>query len=190
MSPEDLLRLDAVTQFAVNALALHETWEFGHSKRSAELIERLAMEMDIPTIDIVLLKYLAQLHDIGKFGIPDVVLSRRRLSVADMDMIRGHPVNGANLIKDMGFDERIHLSILQHHEYWDGTGYPNGLKGNEILLWPRMLLVVDTYDAILSERASHKARTVTQAMKIMEKEAGVKSDPEIFDIFKKMMSYG
>lgn len=190
MLPDDFLRLDAITKFAGEVMALHETWEFGHGRRSSELIENLALKMDIPTVDIVMIKYLAQLHDIGKLAISDTVLSRRKLSVADMDAIRMHPVNGANIIKKMNFDERIYLGILQHHEYWNGSGYPHGLKGIEISLWARMLLVVDTYDAICSERASHKARTVEQALKIMETESGIKSDPVIFGVFKRMITNG
>ena len=188
MLADDLFRLDAVTEFALNAMALHDTWEIGHSIRTAELIEELAFEMELRTADIVLLKYLAKLHDIGKLGISDVILSRRKLSVSDMDTIRGHPFNGAALIKDMNFDERITLGILQHHECWDGSGYPSGLIGTQITLWARMLLVVDTYDAICSERAEHKARTMTETLKIMEREQGVKSDPDIFRVFQKMMT--
>ena len=185
MSLDNLLRLDAVAEFANNALTLVDTWEVGHGMRMAARIEVLAQEMDIPTVDIVLLKYVAILHDIGKIGIPDNVLHRRKFSVSNMDTMKGHSNNGADLIKDMRFDSRIEAAIRQHHECWDGTGYPEKLIGLQISLWARMLSPVDCYDAITNTRSDRKARTITEALKIMDMESGTKFDPEIFAAFKR-----
>jgi len=187
MSSDNLLRLDAVAEFANNALTLVDTWEEGHGMRMAARIEVLAQEMNIPTSDIVLLKYVAILHDIGKIGIPDNVLHRRKFSVSNMDTMKGHSNNGADLIKDMRFDPRIEEAIRQHHENWDGTGYPEKLIGLQISLWARMLSPVDCYDAITNTRSDRKARTITEALKIMDMESGTKFDPEIYAAFKRAM---
>jgi len=185
MNADDMLRLSAVVEFADNALCFVDTWERGHGKRSKVLMENLALEMNILTADIVLLKFLAQIHDIGKIGIPDNILHRRKFSVSNMDTMRGHPINGYNLIKDMRFDNRIGIAIWEHHEWWNGKGYPRGLRGTDISLWARMLSPVDSWDAITSDRSDRKARTITEALKEMEKENGLKFDPEIFAAFKR-----
>lgn len=187
MSADDLLRLDAVAEFADNAICLVDTWERGHGARTAGLVETLAQEMNIDTADIVLLKYLAHLHDLGKLAIPDNILHRRKFSVSNMDTMKGHPLNGYNLIKDMRFDDRIGIAIWEHHEKWDGTGYPRGLKGFEISLWGRIISVVDSWDAITSDRSDRKARTITAALKEMEMDNGTKFDPDIYAAFRRTM---
>lgn len=187
MSVDNLLRLDAVAQFANDALCMVDTWEEGHGARTANLIEALAQEMNMSTADIVLLKYTAILHDIGKIAIPDNILHRRKFSISNMHTMEGHPEDGYNLIKGMRFDERIEIAVLEHHEKWDGTGYPRQLKGLEISLWGRMMSVVDSWDAITSDRSDRKARTVSAALLEMEADNGIKFDPDIYAKFRKVI---
>lgn len=179
----DMLRLETTAHVIANMFRLCDAWEVGHGQRSVNLIEKLAHVMSLPQHDIDMLKYIAVIHDVGKIGISDALIHRKRMTISDWDTMRGHPLNGANVIKPLNFDERIYITILQHHECWDGSGYPYGIKSLDISLWARMLLVVDTYDAISSERVSHPARTHTETIKIMKRERGVKSDPNIFDLF-------
>ena len=189
MKADDLLRLAAVAEFADKAICLVDTWECGHGERAASLMEELALEMNVKTADVVLLKYLMRLHDIGKLAIPDNILHRRKFSVSNMDTMKGHPYNGYMLIKDMRFDERLGIAIWEHHEKWDGSGYPRGLKGLEISLWGRMASVVDSWDAITSDRSDRKARTIAAALKEMEKDNGTKFDPDIYAAFKRTIKH-
>jgi putative nucleotidyltransferase with HDIG domain len=189
MKPEDHLRITAVIEFVENTIALIFS-EDGHLIRCEKLAYDLAIELGVSFEEIVLLKYATRLHDIGKLGIPEHILSRKKLTKAEMDMIRGHPARGVGLLKNMQFDQRIVEAINYHHEWWNGGGYPNGLRGEEIPLFSRIIGIVDAFDGITSERVYHPIRSITEALKIMETEAGKKSDPVIFKVFKKMMTRG
>lgn len=172
MLTEDHLRITAIIKFMDNVISLHHHYEDGHEKRCEALVEKIALEMELPITDIVLLRYASRLHDIGKIGISEHILSRRHLAKSEMDMIKGHPVRGAALLDGMGFDEKISLAIRHHHENFDSSGYPDGLAGEQIPLWSRIILIADTYDGITGERVYHAPRTITETLKIMEGEAG------------------
>lgn len=187
MSADDHLRMSAVIEFAENVATLHHFFEDGHVERCTTLAYDLAVELDMPMGDIVLLTYVTKLHDIGKIGISEHVLARKRVSKSEMDMIRGHPGRGADLIRKMRFDSRIEEGIRHHHEWWNGKGYPDKLKGENIPLFSRIVGIVDAFDGITSERVYHPVRTITEALEIMESEAGVKSDPNLFAVFKRMV---
>jgi putative nucleotidyltransferase with HDIG domain len=185
---EETIKLQAIVTFAANVTRFIDQWEYGHAERVMRLMEKLARKMELPEDDIPLIMAMSVLHDIGKWGVSDIVRNRRKFSVSDMDTMKGHSYNGYTILKDMGFDARLPAAILQHHEWWDGSGYPNRVQGKSISLWARMLSVVDSYDAIMHQRAYHKTRTQEEVFEIMEEESGRKFDPELYELFRSMLN--
>jgi len=132
------------------------------------------------------------MHDIGKVGIPDdVLLKPGKLTPEEFDVIKTHTTIGSNVIMDISSsltDDAMYLKhcadiCLYHHERWDGTGYPQGLKGYEIPLSARVLSIVDVYDALVTERCYKKAIPHEEALKIIEEGAGTQFDPKLVGIF-------
>ena len=191
LSQQEHNKINIVIEAVSYIMALHDPYEdeiSGHGRRTAALIEELAIELHIPVADIVELKYAAELHDIGKFAIPENILNKvGKLSVAGRDMLHTHPRHGADVLRSMNIDARIVETVYHHHENWDGTGYPDGLQGNDIPYWSRILSVIDHYDAMTNERGYHDVLPVSKVLKIMRMETGRKTDPAIYEIFEKMI---
>ncbi len=133
----------------------------------------------------------APLHDIGKITIPDSVLTKPgKLTVEEYDVIKTHAKAGADMIRD-NMSQMVSESFLKvacdmaqyHHEKWNGKGYPEGLKGEEIPLTARILAVTDVYDALVSKRQYKEGMTIEEAFAIMEKDRGENFEPEILDVF-------
>ncbi|MCL2472203.1 MAG: response regulator [Treponema sp.] len=133
----------------------------------------------------------ARLHDLGKIAIPDIILNKPdKLTPEEFTIIKTHPVAGERIIDQMisrtGDEEFLHnakLFVAYHHERWDGTGYPYGLKGAEIPLQGRIMAIVDIYDALTSQRPYKKAFSSEEAIGIIQKGSGTHFDPQIADIF-------
>ena len=133
----------------------------------------------------------ARLHDLGKIAIPDCILNKPdKLTSDEFSIIQTHPIAGERIIDQMisrtGDEEFLHnakLFVAFHHEHWDGTGYPYGLKKEEIPLQGRMMAVVDVYDALSSKRPYKKAFTNEETIEIIQKNAGTHLDPQITEIF-------
>jgi len=134
------------------------------------------------------------LHDIGKVGIEDkILLKEGKLTKTEFEKIKMHPVIGSKVIEninkrmqDKSFLKLAHQIILHHHEKWDGTGYPKGLKGNQIPLSARIVALVDVYDALISKRVYKEALSHEESVKIILCEAGKHFDPQIIKIFKEI----
>ncbi|HTM31530.1 MAG TPA: diguanylate cyclase [Vicinamibacterales bacterium] len=130
------------------------------------------------------LKIASLLHDIGKLAVPEHILTKPgRLTPAEFDYIRLHPTVGANIIRAVPFPYPVAPYIQSHHERWDGTGYPEGLKGEAIPLGARVLAVVDYYDAITAHRPYHRAMAPGEAIETIKKEAGKALDPHLVELF-------
>ena len=159
----------------------------GHSKRVTELAVQIAKEMGIPDDQIEVLRTAGFLHDLGKVGIPDTVLNKpTRLTQAEQVMIQHHPVLSAETSERVAaFKEAVPV-IRHHHENWDGTGYPNGLRGEEIPLLARILSVADSYDAMTSERPYRRARTTQEALAEMDRCSGSQWDPTVVEAFVRL----
>jgi len=129
-------------------------------------------------------KISAAFHDIGKIGVPDFILKNPgKLSDSDYAIMKTHPVIGANVINKIeGFYE-ISTIIRHHHERWDGTGYPDGLKGDEIPFGSQIISIADTFDAITSDRVYRKGQSKDVALNILTLEKGKQFNPELVDIF-------
>ena len=131
-------------------------------------------------------KIAATFHDLGKIGVPDTILKKPgKLSYSEYEIMKTHPVIGANVIgKIEGFCE-ISTIIRHHHERWDGYGYPDGLKGNEIPFGSQIISIADTFDAITSDRVYKKGQSKDIALEILIREKGKQFNPELVDIFIK-----
>jgi PAS domain S-box-containing protein/putative nucleotidyltransferase with HDIG domain len=154
----------------------------GHQLRVAELAELIAREMGLPPERVQGLHMAAMIHDIGKIYIPAEILSKPgQLTRIEIDMIRTHPNFGAEVLKAIPFPWPIADMILQHHERLDGSGYPKGLKGEEILLEARILCVADVVEAMATHRPYRAARGLVQALQEIQDFRGRYYDPGVVD---------
>ncbi|MGK5026123.1 HD domain-containing phosphohydrolase [Janthinobacterium sp. RB2R34] len=128
----------------------------------------------------------APMHDVGKIGIPDAILQKPgKLDAQEWQVMRSHAEIGASIIGEHagGLLKMAHTIALTHHEKWDGSGYPNGLKGEEIALEGRIVAIADVFDALTSERPYKRAWTVEEAIATMRRDSGVHFDPELIELF-------
>jgi putative two-component system response regulator len=171
----------------------------GHIERTSEYVKVLIQEMqkqkiyfdEVKDWDLEMMGICAILHDIGKIGVTDLILNKPgKLTDEEFAQMKNHASNGAQIINRVitrtGHDEFLHNARLfaeYHHESWDGSGYPHGLKGLEIPIQGRIMAIADVYDALISARPYKPAFTHEKATDIILKDAGKKFDPEIADIF-------
>ncbi|HPB30925.1 MAG TPA: HD-GYP domain-containing protein, partial [Candidatus Sumerlaeota bacterium] len=129
-----------------------------------------------------------RLHDLGKIGVPDsILLKPGRLTEEEFAVIKQHPVIGASILGSIPSIKPLLPVILHHHERYDGKGYPDGLKGTQIVLWARMTAVADTYHALVSDRPYRRGMDRDKAISIIEEVRGTQLCPECVDVFKEMM---
>jgi diguanylate cyclase (GGDEF)-like protein/putative nucleotidyltransferase with HDIG domain len=155
-----------------------------HIRRVQVYATSLARLLGMGDNEIQGVKTAALLHDIGKLAVPEHILSKPGpLTQEEFQKIRIHPQVGAEIISAVPFPYPVAPLILSHHERWDGKGYPQGLRGDEIPLGARILTVVDYFDALTSERPYHKAMTYEAALLLLQQEAGRALDPTVVDLF-------
>ena len=144
----------------------------------------VARAMGLTAGEIQGVRTAALLHDIGKLAVPEHVLSKPGpLTTEEFQRMQIHPQVGAEILANVPFPYEVAPIVATHHERWDGKGYPAGLKGTEIPLGARILAVVDHFDALTSDRPSHKAVTDAEAIAELEREAGHAFDPRVVDVF-------
>lgn len=162
----------------------------GHTDRVAELSVRLGQALGFP--DIEGLRLGAYFHDLGKLALPDEILRKpAALSTGEWRVVKTHPEVGLEILKSLPFLPQAALHVvLYHHERWDGSGYPRGLKGEEIPLEARIFAVVDVYDALLSERPYKRAWTPEEATKELRAQAGRSLDPKVVEAFLGLLEDG
>jgi HD-GYP domain-containing protein (c-di-GMP phosphodiesterase class II) len=137
------------------------------------------------------LSLAAILHDIGKVGIADQILTKDgRLTVEELEIIREHPRIGATIVGNIKQLRPIIPGIKYHHEHYDGTGYPEGLHGEEIPLIARIIAVADTYDAIIHERSYHRGVSKGEAVTEITENTGTQFDPKIVTVFAQALDNG
>lgn len=154
----------------------------GHQKRVAELSQAIGRKLGLPE-DRVKGLYLAGLiHDLGKISIPAEILSRPgTLSPKEFELIKDHARAGYDIIRDIAFPWPVADAVLQHHERLDGSGYPDGLSGDEILLEGQILAVADVVEAVCSHRPYRPAFGIEAALEVIEKGRGIQFGPDIVD---------
>lgn len=157
----------------------------GHSKRVVTFTLKMAELLGITDRrQLRAIEQGALLHDVGKIGISDAVLRKPGpLSQEEWAEMKRHPEIGYKLLKNLGFLRETLPIVRFHHEHWDGSGYPSGLRGEDIPLEARIFAVVDAFDAITSERPYSPARTYEQACQILVAESGTKFDPAVVKVF-------
>lgn len=159
-----------------------------HVERTREMAARLGREMGISDSDIGRLELLAVLHDIGKVAIPqDIIKKQGKLTPEERAIIEQHTVKGYRIAKSSAELEDIADGILSHHEKWDGTGYPNRLKGEEIPLIARIISAVDSHDVMVNDRPYHKAMPEADAIAELKRCSGTQFDPHVVEVFVKLL---
>jgi putative nucleotidyltransferase with HDIG domain len=175
----------------VKAIEARDPYTKQHSHRVTRIAMVLAKAMDRTAEEQDILNVAGLLHDIGKIGIRDeILLKPGRLSREEFSIIQQHPVIGADIMDHLGLWHREKMIVRYHHERFDGTGYPDGLKGEEIPLLARILSVADVYDAIASDRAYRRRMEEDKILQIMYGGSGTQFDPEIIDIFRQLYRAG
>jgi HD-GYP domain-containing protein (c-di-GMP phosphodiesterase class II)/sensor domain CHASE-containing protein len=165
-----------------NAVGAYNPYTEQHSIRVGYLSMHIADKVGISKDEKALLLFSAVLHDVGKIGIPqEILLKPGKLTDAEMEVIKRHPVEGEKIVKPI--NPEAAKIIRHHHERWDGTGYPDGLKGEQIPLLSRIITVADVFDALATDRPYRKAFGFEKAMEIMRENNGKMFDPKIFDVF-------
>lgn len=186
-----LRRLQATQEAALKALArvleYRDLETKRHTERVAELSLRLGKALGFP--DLEGLRLGAYFHDLGKLALPDETLKKpAALSTGEWRVVKTHPEVGAEILKNLPFLPKTVLHVvLYHHERWDGSGYPKGLKGEEIPLEARIFAVVDVWDALLSERPYKRAWSLEEARKELAAQAGKTLDPQVVAAFLRLL---
>jgi putative nucleotidyltransferase with HDIG domain len=162
-----------------------------HSTRLAEWSVRIGRELGFDDAALRDLEVAAILHDIGKIGTPDHILKKpERLTDEEREIIRKHPEYGWAVLRVVPGFERVSLFVLHHHEAFDGTGYPAGLRGDEIPLGSRIVSVMDSFDAMISSRPYRRGLSLDEAIRRLESGIGTQFDPIVTPRFIAMASAG
>jgi len=175
----------------VNALEARDLYTRQHSSRVTGISIILGNKLGCTREELDILNFAGHLHDIGKIGIrDDILLKPGRLSSEEFEKIKEHPVIGANILEQFGLWEKERSIIRCHHERFDGTGYPDGLKRQNIPFLARILSVADVYDAMASDRAYRKKMEENVILNIITEGSGSQFDPEVVEAFKKAYDAG
>jgi len=181
----------SAVQALADSLEARDPYTSGHSARVTDYAIRIAKTLGVSLPSIETLRYAGRLHDIGKLGISEATLhSKSKLSEDEWATIREHPAKGERIVQSLGFLDRAKQVVRHHHERWDGTGYPDGLKGEEIPFLTRILSVADCYDAMTSQRPYRGAMTHSEALAELEREISRQFDPAVVQQFAKVMAGG
>ena len=174
-----------------NALDAKDSYSEGHSRRVAAYTAQIAEKLGFSKEDVKNIRIIALLHDIGKIGVPDTVLNKPgRLTDEEFAMMKQHAVIGSEILKDIDMITGIAIGAKSHHERYDGRGYPEGLKGEDIPYIARIIAVADSYDAMTSNRVYRKHLTYEQVMAELEKGEGTQFDPKIARAMEELIKEG
>jgi putative nucleotidyltransferase with HDIG domain len=185
---EDVRRLYRQMQRAIcqsllglaNALEAKDPYTRGHSERVSAVSRGLASALELAPNIVDIVGQAGLLHDIGKIGVPEAILQKpTSLSPQEWQIMRGHPVIGAQIVAPFEFFEGAARVIRHHHERWDGSGYPDGLMGDDIPLEARIVAVADVFDALTSARSYRPALTRDAARALLLQQAGHTLDATI-----------
>jgi len=166
------------------AVETKDSGTLGHAERVAELAVRIAERLGLPRSEVKKVRYAALMRDIGKASVPHRILNKEgELTEGELRVVRNHVREGAAIVSQIPFLAPLADIILHHHERWDGSGYPEGLAGEQIPLASRIIGLVDDYEAMTSERPYHKAVEEEAARRYIEEASGVLYDPVVVEAF-------
>lgn len=175
--------------FLTRLIGLRDPHASGHSHHVRDLAELLGEQTGLSSEQLDVLGFAAGIHDIGKIAINEFIINKLgRFTEAEYIMVQQHSMLGAKLVNSLDLDPLIPEIILNHHENFDGSGYPNGIQGEAIPLEARIVRITDTYDALTSDRGYRPAYTHRKAIQIIENDQRF-FDPHLLDIFFKMERY-
>ncbi len=173
---------DALVRIASDIVSAKDPYTAGHQKNVSDLAVAIGKKMGLNYETLTCLKFAGLLHDIGKISIPSEILTRPvKLSNIELSLIKEHSRNGYNILKDIDLPWPIADIVLQHHERLDGSGYPNGLKNDEIRLESRIIAVADVVEAITSHRPYRQALGIEHALNEIKKNSGILYDPAVVE---------
>ncbi|MDP2809206.1 MAG: HD-GYP domain-containing protein [Rhodocyclaceae bacterium] len=174
---------DSVLLAYDNALGLKDAYTGGHGRRVASYAHGIASAMGLPHAEANAVREAALLHDIGKIGVPDAILTKPdKLTADEFRTIQRHPVRGAEIVESIPLLARHAPAVRHHHERFDGGGYPDGLRGRHIPLAARIIAVADVLDALGSDRSYRGAMPLDAAVAEIGKASGKHFDPEIVGV--------
>ena len=169
------------------ALETRDSETHGHSERVVTYSLRLGREYGLSAEQMKALEFGSLLHDIGKIGVPDLILRKpAKLTDEEWVLMREHPLHGQQILRGIEFLEGPARVVAQHHEKWDGSGYPLGLQGEDIDLCARIFSVADAFDAITSDRVYRRGKSYQEAADELDEWAGRQFDPKVVEAFHRV----
>ncbi|MBN1485101.1 MAG: GAF domain-containing protein [Chloroflexia bacterium] len=166
------------------AMEAKDPYTRGHTRRVTAMSVAIAKELGLSAEEVLRIRLAGLLHDIGKIGMPDAILKKAgRVNEEEMAIIRRHPLEGARILQPLHHLQDIVCGVAEHHERYDGSGYPSGLQGEEISLAGRIIAVADTFDAMTSTRPYRQALPAEVARKELCDQAGRQFDPQVVQAF-------
>lgn len=187
-----IYELHHVYMHTIRALAVaidsKDHYTYHHSKNVAKYAVMIARQMDITNPEIQDIKHACQLHDLGKISIPDYILANPGpLSKKEWEKVKLHSLKGAEILSPLKFLDEVIELIMCHHERYNGSGYPKGLKGKRIPLGARIMLVADAFDAMTSDRPYRKRLSTKAAIAELKRNSGTQFDPDVVRAFLKVI---
>lgn len=179
----DLAYLETVTMLA-NAIESRDPYTHGHVERVTKYARWLAEKLGWPDENLRSLEYGARLHDIGKIIVPDkILLKKGPLTDQEWDEMKMHTIAGAKMLEKITHLRDALPYVLYHHEWWDGSGYPEALSGRDIPIEARIMAIVDVFDALTTDRPYRNGDDSPQVKSYMQEYRGKQFDPELFTVF-------
>lgn len=190
MEHELQVAYDATIDGWMRALGLRDRETEGHSYRTAELSLAFARELGVENNDLIHLRRGALLHDIGKIGIPDAILNKPgALTEPEWELMKQHPGFGFEILSPIVFLQPAAEIAHCHHENWDGSGYPQGLKAEKIPRFARIVSVCNVWNALVSDQPYRRAWMQKDALSYIEDASGKQFDPEVVDTFVRFITH-
>ena len=166
-----------------------DTYTRGHSEQVSLYAEAIARGLGLEGDELQTIRYAGYLHDVGKIGIPDAILSKPgKLTVEEFGVIKKHPILSERILKPVNFPYPVQSIVRHHHERYDGKGYPDHLTGEEIPLGARILFVADAFEAMTSDRPYRKALTNQMALDELQRNMGTQFDERIVNVFSRIIN--
>ena len=188
---DQLEHTENVIFMLAQAVEAKDSYTEGHLRRLRSYGEQLAIACGLNSNEVRAVRYGGILHDIGKIGVSEAILHKPGpLTPDEMAQMQLHPEIGAGIVSQMRFARDVAPIIRWHHEYWDGSGYPNGLCGEEIPIGARIITIVDAYDAMTTDRPYRAALSLDETIRRLRAGRGTQFDPHTLDIFLDMIISG
>jgi putative nucleotidyltransferase with HDIG domain/PAS domain S-box-containing protein len=179
--------VDGTIQVIAATVELRDPYTAGHQRRVSDLASEIAQDMRFSGEEVEEIRLAALIHDLGKIAIPSDILSKPgKLLAIEFNLIKTHPQVAYNILKDAEIPSHIADIVLEHHEKMDGSGYPNGLRGEQILRGSRILTVADVVEAMASHRPYRPSLGIEKALEEISQNQGKLYDPEVVDVCVKL----